>query len=127
MIETKIFDHLNKPSKLEKKVIIDFLYVNLEKYGDLKRGIKKAIEYSLKETTSFGGFTMLITDANNIVGVSVTYFLEKVNFYSSEFTSVFMNIVFILISHASLYFLKRRVGFSCSNNFNIILIRIEWF
>jgi hypothetical protein len=44
---------------------------------------------------------MLIIDANNIVGVSVTYFLEKVNFYSSEFTSVSMNIVFILISHAS--------------------------
>ena len=101
MIEKKIFDPQNKPSKLEKKVIIDLFYDNQEKYGDLKRGIKKAIEYSLKETTSFGGFTMLIIDANNIFGVPVKYFLEKVNFYSSEFTSVSMNIVFILISHAS--------------------------
>ena len=101
MIEKKIFDPQNKPSKLEKKVIIDLFYDKQEKYGDIKRGIKKAIEYSFKETTSFGGFTMLITDANNIVGVPVKYFLEKVNFYSSEFTSVSMNIVFILISHAS--------------------------
>ena len=71
MIETKIFDSLSKPSELEKKEIINFLYDNLEQYGDPKKDIQKAIEYSIKEITSFGGFTMLITDDNNIVGVTV--------------------------------------------------------
>lgn len=71
MIGTKIFDSLNKPSKLEKTKIVDFLYDNLEQYGDPKKDIQKAIEYSTKEITSFGGFTMLITDDNNIVGITV--------------------------------------------------------
>ena len=71
MIRTKIFDSLSKPSELEKKEIINFLYDNLEQYGDPKKDIQKAIEYSTKEITSFGGFTMLITDDNNIVGITV--------------------------------------------------------
>ena len=71
MIETKIFDSLNKPSELEKKEIVDFLFDNLEQYGDAKKDIQKAIEYSTKEFTSFGGFTMLIEDNNEIVGTVV--------------------------------------------------------
>lgn len=71
MIETKIYDSLSKPSELEKQEIIDFLYDNLEQYGDPKKDIQKAIEYSIKEIASFGGFTMLITDDNNIVGITV--------------------------------------------------------
>jgi ribosomal protein S18 acetylase RimI-like enzyme len=71
MIKTKIFDSLNKPSELKKKEIVDFLYDNLEQYGDPKKDIQKAIQYSIKEITSFGGFTMLITDDNNIVGITV--------------------------------------------------------
>ncbi|MFT4683629.1 MAG: ribosomal-protein-alanine N-acetyltransferase [Flavobacteriales bacterium] len=71
MIGTKIFDALNKPSELEKKEIVDFLYNNLEQYGDPKKDILKAIEYSTKEFTSFGGFTMLIKDNNTIMGATI--------------------------------------------------------
>ncbi len=71
MIKTKIFDPLNKPSEFEKKEIIDFLYDNLGQYGDAKKDIQKAIEYSTKEITSFGGFTMLILLDNNIVEITV--------------------------------------------------------
>jgi len=71
MIETKIFDDLNKPNELEKQEIIDFLFANLEQYGDPQNDIKKAIDYSLKEFTSFGGFTMILTDENKIVGATV--------------------------------------------------------
>ena len=71
MIGTKIFDSLNKPSELEKKEIVDFLFDNLEQYGDPKKDIQKAIEYSTKEFTSFGGFTMLLKDDNEIVGTTV--------------------------------------------------------
>ena len=71
MIGTNIFDSLNRPSELEKKEIVNFLYDNLEQYGDPKKDIQKAIEYSTKEITSFGGFTMLIEDNNEIVGTVV--------------------------------------------------------
>jgi len=71
MIGTKIFDAINKPSEIEKKEVVDFLYDNLEQYGDPKKDIQKAIEYSIKEFTSFGGFTMVIKDNNIIVGATV--------------------------------------------------------
>ncbi|MFT4685005.1 MAG: ribosomal-protein-alanine N-acetyltransferase [Flavobacteriales bacterium] len=71
MIRTKIYDSINKSNELEKKEIINFLYDNLGQYGDPKKDIQKAIEYSIKEFTSFGGFTMLIKDKNKIVGITV--------------------------------------------------------
>ena len=71
MIETKIFDTVNKPSVLEKNEIVNFLFEHLQEFGDSKKDIKKAIDYSIKEFTSFGGFTMLIKEHNEIVGVTV--------------------------------------------------------
>lgn len=71
MIETQVFDAVNKPTNLEKKEIVDFLSEHLQEYGDPKKDIQKAIDYSVKEFVSFGGFTMLIKEDNTIVGVTV--------------------------------------------------------
>lgn len=71
MIITKVFDAVNKPNNLEKVNIIDFLFEHLEEFGDPKKDIQKAIDYSLKEFSSFGGFTMLIMEDNIIVGVTI--------------------------------------------------------
>jgi ribosomal-protein-alanine N-acetyltransferase len=71
MIKTKIFDAVNKPSSSEKKELIRFLHTHLQEYGDSKKDIEKAIDYSVKEFVSFGGFTILIIDNNKIVGVAV--------------------------------------------------------
>ena len=71
MIKTKIFDSINKPDFLEKSEIIDFLFKHLQEFGDPKKDIQKAIDYSLKEFTSFGGFTMVILEDNVIVGATV--------------------------------------------------------
>ena len=71
MIETRIFDAVNRPSSVEKKEIVNFLFEHLQGFGDPKKDIQKAIEYSTKEITSFGGFTMLIKDDNNVVGITV--------------------------------------------------------
>lgn len=65
MIETKLFDALNKPSEPEKDEIVDFLHTHLQEYGDAKEHIRKAIDYAVKETPSFGGFTLLSYDDNN--------------------------------------------------------------
>jgi ribosomal-protein-alanine N-acetyltransferase len=71
MIETKIFDASTQPNELEKKEIVDFLYEGLGEYGDPKKDIQKAVDYSTKEITSFGGFTMLLKKDNIIVGITV--------------------------------------------------------
>ncbi len=71
MIKTTVFDAVNKPTELEKKKLVSFLYDNLEQYGDPKKDIRKAIDYSVKEFSSFGGFTMLFTEEDLIKGAVV--------------------------------------------------------
>ena len=59
-------------STLEKLNATEFLYKHLEQYGDAKQDIEKAIDYSLKEIPSFGGFVLEGYDDNeNIVGAVV--------------------------------------------------------
>lgn len=71
MLQTKIFDAINQPTELEKKAIVNFLFENLQEYGDPKKDIQKAIDYSTKEIISFGGFTMLLIRDNEIMGTVV--------------------------------------------------------
>jgi len=58
MNEIKIFNESNRPRNSEKTAIVDFLFQNLENYGDSKDDIEKAVNYALKETNSFGGFVL---------------------------------------------------------------------
>ena len=70
-METKIYDAVHKPTLIEKKEIANFLYTHLQEYGDEKKDILKAIDYSIKEFSSFGGFTMLLFEGNTILGATV--------------------------------------------------------
>ncbi len=71
MLETKVFDAIIKPTPHQKTEIVDFLHTHLQEYGDPKKDIRKALDYSLKEFGSFGGFTMLLLDDGNLVGVTI--------------------------------------------------------
>jgi GNAT superfamily N-acetyltransferase len=71
MNSTIVFNTTNKPSIKEKEDLIDFLFNNLEAYGDPKSDIEKAIDYALKETTSFGGFILVSYIENEISGIVV--------------------------------------------------------
>ncbi len=66
MNEIKLFEEKNKPSKQEKQEIVEFLYENLENFGDLKEDIEKAINFAFKETMSFGGFVLMSLQDNRI-------------------------------------------------------------
>ena len=66
MVHTIIFDEQNKPDKQEKQELVDFLHDQLEQYGDPKAQIERAIDYSLKEFDSFGGFVMLLKQQEQI-------------------------------------------------------------
>ena len=71
MVQTKVFNLRNKPNLKEKSDLIDFLFENLQEYGDPKPDIEKAVNYALKETTSFGGFILVSFLENEISGVVV--------------------------------------------------------
>lgn len=71
MSKILVYDAFNKPNQLEKKKIVNFLKDNLEEYGDPKRDIQRAIDYSTKEISSFGGFTMVLKEGNQIKGAVV--------------------------------------------------------
>ncbi len=71
MLHSVIYKPQDKPSPEEKAEVIDFLFENLEEYGDPKKDIAKAIDYSLQEFKSFGGFTAIIKDDEKITGAVV--------------------------------------------------------
>ena len=71
MIQTTVFNTTNKPDLKEKESLIEFLFDNLQEFGDPKSDIEKAVDYALKETTSFGGFIIVSYLENEISGVVV--------------------------------------------------------
>ena len=71
MIKIELFNTTKKPNKQQKECIIDFLFENLQEYGDPKSDIQKAIDYALMETPSFGGFLLVSSDDKEIIGVVV--------------------------------------------------------
>ncbi len=66
MIQTELFSADKRPTRKEKDEVIDFLFDNLQQYGDPKNQIERAIDYSTKEFTSFGGFTMVMKEDDKI-------------------------------------------------------------
>lgn len=70
-MEIQIYDSYSPMAMLEKKSIIDFLHQHLDEFGDTKEAIKKAIDYSIGETSPIGGYVVVGTIENKIVGAVV--------------------------------------------------------
>jgi len=68
---TQVFNAVLKPDINEKSKIVDFLFDHLDQFGDKKEDILKAIDFSVKDSASFGGFTLMATDGENVVGAVV--------------------------------------------------------
>ena len=71
MINTKVFSPDIKPTSSEKEQLIDFLFDNLQEYGDPRADIEKAVQYALKESVSFGGFILVSYFEDKISGAVV--------------------------------------------------------
>lgn len=63
-----VYNPLEKPSINEKMAIINFLYEHLDEFGDSRPDISRAIDYALKEYTSFGGFVLVAKENREIIG-----------------------------------------------------------
>ncbi|HTO15191.1 MAG TPA: GNAT family N-acetyltransferase [Edaphocola sp.] len=66
-----VFDKNNLPDQQTKQQIIQFLFKHLEQYGDSIPDIEKAIDYSLSDKESSGGFVQVLKVDNNISCVVV--------------------------------------------------------
>jgi len=71
MIKTEVFTDKNKPEDEKKEKIVDFLYEHLDQYRDERPDILKAVNYSLKERESFGGFILVASEEDTIVSAVV--------------------------------------------------------
>jgi len=71
-LKFKIYNQETKMSTLKKLNVTEFLFNHLGQYGDKRSDIEKAVDYAIKETTSFGGFVLVGYDKNeNVVGIVV--------------------------------------------------------
>lgn len=71
MLEIKMYSQDNKPNEHERAAILNFLFENLEQYGDPKADIDKCMQYALKESDSFGGFILTAVKENQVVGAVI--------------------------------------------------------
>ncbi len=71
MVQTKVFSPTNKPNITEKESLINFLFDNLQEFGDPRPDIEKAVDYALKESVSFGGVILVSFLENESSGVVV--------------------------------------------------------
>ncbi len=67
------WDETNKPSNLKKEEIINFLYKNLDQYGDAKEDINRCIQYVFNELNDHktSGFIIEVQQDSEIMGISI--------------------------------------------------------
>src|SRR3989338_3906274 len=70
-MDIRIINPTKKPTYSEKEKMVDFLFEHLDEFGDQKKDILKAIDYSLNECTSFGGFVVVQEENNELIGATV--------------------------------------------------------
>lgn len=71
MIEIQVFDETKRPEETVKDEIIDFLFVQLEQYGDPREQISQCADYALKLTNSFGGYMLTARSEERLVGAVI--------------------------------------------------------
>ncbi|CAM1370369.1 GNAT family acetyltransferase [Tenacibaculum litopenaei] len=71
MMEYKIYDTVNRITTEEAERVADFLFIHLEKYGDPKQAIQKAIEYSAQENSGQGGYIFTLEEGKKLIGAVV--------------------------------------------------------
>lgn len=71
MLDIQILRPAQTVGMIERNQIRDFLYTHLEKYGDAKEDISKAIDYALNKGITPGGFVVVGRENGEIIGAVV--------------------------------------------------------
>ncbi len=70
-MKLNVLTAIDRATYLVKKEIGDFLYENLEEFGDPKSQIMRCLDFSLSLFPHQGGFVVLARDRDDIVGAAV--------------------------------------------------------
>lgn len=70
-IKITTYDHSNKINAEEKNRVANFIFTQLEEFGDPITAIKKAIDYSANDRPGLGGYIFVMEDNTNIIGAVV--------------------------------------------------------
>jgi [ribosomal protein S18]-alanine N-acetyltransferase len=71
MLKIETISAADQATFLQKKEIADFLFVQLEQYGDPLVDIMKCLDYALDQAVDKGGFVVLARENGKIVGAVV--------------------------------------------------------
>jgi ribosomal protein S18 acetylase RimI-like enzyme len=71
MVNIECYDSKNPIIQPNKEELVGFLFEALGKYGDTKKDIAKAINYSMSADENAGGFILVAVDMGTILGVVV--------------------------------------------------------
>jgi len=71
MLKIETLSTIDQATYLQKKEIADFLFVQLEQYGDPIDHILKCLDYALDQAVDKGGFVVMARESGNIVGAVV--------------------------------------------------------
>ncbi|WP_084123474.1 GNAT family N-acetyltransferase [Aquiflexum balticum] len=94
MLKIETISAADQATFLQKKEIADFLFVQLEQYGDPINDIMKCLDYALDQAVDKGGFVVLARENQKIVGAVVInktgmsgYIPENILVYTAVDTS----------------------------------------
>ena len=71
MLKIETLSTIDQATYVQKKEIADFLFVQLEQYGDPIDHILKCLDYALDQAVDKGGFVVMAKESGNIVGAVV--------------------------------------------------------
>lgn len=71
MIDIQLFTPENRPAADGRTELLDFLFEQLEHYGDEREAISACMAYALKERESLGGFIVAAREDGKLLGVSI--------------------------------------------------------
>lgn len=67
----KLYTPVEILTTIEKQKIVNFLYEHLDEFGDTKTAISNAIDYALNSYPMAGGFVLIATENDKILGAIV--------------------------------------------------------
>lgn len=72
MLTFAIYNSNLKPNASEKEGIVNFLFKNLDEYGDPKKSISKCLDFAIMDSIpSLGGFALVGKDKNGTQGIVI--------------------------------------------------------
>ena len=71
MEQIHVYDPENQPTESQKNALIDFLFDQLEEYGDPKPDIEACYEYAMSSNGQKGGYVVILEDEDLIKGATI--------------------------------------------------------